>query len=529
MSRGRGRRPILWLAVFLALAGAAWVLFVEDGGDRVLGTDTADVSGGSDRKQPELLPAGAPPRIKRAGPKSVEADVEREEDASPAHPNDTKARREARIRVVDAIGRPVLRARIQVQIEWSDGGESFNEYTDRDGGTTVVWEQGRVVTLEVRVPAPGGYVRILSRRDPDGLDLEAIGEVRAQDRLQVSVRTVDPSGLPRPGQRILFRPRKLDAWAGGWWGRTSDAQGWCSLGLFARGTRIEVRPGPRGLTREQIAEPAGWEAFFVDGTDVEVVVGEAPKLRLAFPDVPAKTSLKIAVLDAETGEVLFPVQTFTRLEAPWTAPALAPDRRLEVVVLDKRHGRFARLHDVRPAHEPLEVELERGFPFSGQVKAPGLTSVGSGWVRIKGRGFEILTTVLPSGRFRLRGLPDEPLAVTATVTASVLGESASLRGAVQRGNEREVVVPVRVDVRVLGRVAGASGRFVPFAFRAHSPDWRDAPSVHCDLDGTFRVSLPPGRWRLVVRGIVENVGFVQGELDLGDIQSDRDDVIVHVR
>ena len=355
-----------WIVAGLGLALVGWLAWAGDGGGPGAGGDVGPEGTATPSRAPGLLTASRRDPVGEApgAPDAVAKDRREKAQAPGGAGAEASPPRRVALRVTDAAGRPIARATVRVRILDANRSRSTGGSTRSDGRAEFDLPQGRVVSLEVDAPAAGGARRLLTSEDPAGLDLSAIGEVQAEDLLMLPIRTVDSSGLPRPAERILYRPREEGEVVNGWWGTTSDGDGWGLVGPFAVGARVEVRAGPRGLSRTDVLEPTGWQAVHVDGRVVEIVVDEVPRLRLVFPDVRRNARLWITVLDAENGKALFPAAEHRTGVTPWTAPALTQLARLEVLVRDEARGRVARLHDVVPAYEALEVGLEPGVALS---------------------------------------------------------------------------------------------------------------------------------------------------------------------
>jgi len=524
----RSASVVLLLAVALTGLGS-WFLWFEDepqregpaeaqgepstqkpGEPRLLG---ATGSRGETAEAPEVGPTAGPPRGGLTDP-----------------PRQAPKHRIEVVRVLDARGQPIHAAMVTIRIKTGSETKRIKATTQLDGRASLTLPAGDVVSLSVTYRG----TTLLTREDEQGIDLGRIGDVQSEDLYVLRVRTVDPAGVPRPAQRVLFRPREEGKEPTGWWGATSDADGWCRLGPYALGTRIELRAGPRGLEPEGVvADPLGWTEVRVDGTDVDLVVGEVPRLRLAFPGAAPDARLWISVLDLDTGAPLFPTERHVVERGVWTAEALTGEKRLEVVILDRRRGLFARLRDVVPVGRPIDVTFERGVRISGRVILPDATRAEEGAVTVAGRGFEASTHVDARGRFTFAGLPDERFTLTARVSTDEKGGRVYL-GQVERTDERDVRIPVGRAVRLFAGlvtedVDATQFRSTQFAIEASSPDWWGTRRVLVYGGSQSQFELPAGRWRLTARSTSSEDPALRGEVDLGSLDADRKNVVIEVR
>jgi len=345
------------------------------------------------------------------------------------------------LRLVDRAGRPIRGATVTFEVRARDGTRVVREAsTDASGAARLDVPEGTLVRVRVDVGTGAANGLALERAAESGLDLREFDEIVAQEHAVLALRTVDTRGNPRPLQRILYRRAGQ---AGGWWGETSDASGTCVVGTFPLHTRLEVRPGPRGLDSGQIDNPRGWQMVVVDGSVVDLEVGDEPRLRLRVRGTYEPLQAPVAVLDATTGEPLFPTHTATVAPEPWSAPALVPGKILEVLVGPLEDGRWKRMGPLVAQEEPIDVDLLPGTPLRGRVEGSSLPAGVRGRVRAVGRGFAVERAIAADGTFEFPGLPDEQFVVAATLDGS--GHA----GEMLRESGTYVVVPVSAEARKL--------------------------------------------------------------------------------
>lgn len=515
---------MLLLAILLAGVGV-WYLLREDEAVRAARAENEASSGPAVPKAPKLLGTGELTRGRAGGPKAKAA---REEAAplkeAPAPPARKRPKQIAKtMRVLDAAGRPAHRAQVTVRVAGADGERRVSASTTADGRATLYLPEGKIISVKV---IWSGTV-LLSREDALGIDLGRLGDVRSEERYVLSVRTVDSGGVPRPRQRVLYRPRVEGKQATGWTGGTSDAEGWCRLGPYALGTLLEIRAGPRGLEKDDIADPTTWQPVRVDGGEVELIVGEEPRLQLAFPAEPVGTRLTIAVLNLETGAPVFPPVKFGTRQGTWTAEALTAGMRLEVVVFDARRGRFARLRDLVPTGRPIEVRLEPGVPVSGRVILAGARSWEGGTVRAVGRGLDTSVPIDSHGRFRFKGLPDESLVLHARAQLDQEGNNVWFTGQAERTRGSQLNIPVGRELRLTVRLKweGKPSFVGPFTLEATSQDWQGQRSLKAHTLSHFYLNLPAGRWHLTARGVVPGGPTLEAMAEV-DLRQARSEVLV---
>lgn len=435
-------------------------------------------------------------------------------------------------RIRDRAGRLILGATLEVVVE-RDGEEVTIGGSVRSGlrvGTLCVGLDERIVSAVVEVPAPDGRRIAMERRDPDGISPGELLDVWLDDLVLLPVRTVDARGQPRARQRILYRPREEDEPNDGWWGSTSDEEGWCRLGPFPLRTRVEIRPGPRGTSDEETGDPTGWTGVVADGTPVDLCIGDAPVLRLSFPDERGGERLRIAVLDATTFEPVLPPHTHDVAAEVWTAPATREGRRLHVVVGPLADGRVAVLREILPAWDPIPVRLRPGEPLEGRVVLDDRDSDVTGTVTVFGRGLRTWVKIAADGVFRFPGLPGGDCVLYATVRCSSNGRVFA--GALDledgaRFARIPLVSAVRIDVAlVVLSDDGAEPWPAPWLRgRAEATTPRlSAPLVHYPQHPRFSLHLLPGPWRLALRVGMED-GVMTGEVDLGNVIEDRTVVV----
>ena len=523
----RSASVVLLLAVALAGLGS-WFLLFEDEPQREGPAEAQGEPGTQKPGEPRLLGATGSRAETAEAPEARPATGPPGGDLADPPRQAPKYRIEV-VRVLDATGQPIRRAQVTVQVNTGSETQRVSAYTQRDGRASLRLPAGQVIKVTV---AWSNQV-LLARKDERGIDLDRIGDVRSEDLYVLNVRTVDATGIPRPGQRVLYRPREEGKEPTGWWGDTSDEQGWCHLGPYALGTRLELRAGPRGLDVEEIPDPTAWQEVRVEGTDVEVIVDEVPRLRLAFPGAAPDARLQVTVLNMDTGKPVFPTAQHVVKEGFWTAEALMESVRLEILVFDARRGFFARLHDVAPTGRPIDVHLERGVQISGRVSLVGRTEIQEGGVIVTGRGFEASTHVDARGRFGFTGLPDETFSLDARVLAGVEPGKRYV-GRVVRTNERDVRIPVGRSVAVTARlviqdVAPPPSWVSSFSVAATSPDWPGTRTLTVYGLGRFRLEIPEGRWRLTARGPSTEGTALQGVTELGYVGENRSDVVIHLR
>ncbi|MDJ0973943.1 MAG: hypothetical protein QNJ98_05750 [Planctomycetota bacterium] len=256
---------------------------------------------------------------------------------------------------------------------------------------------------------PRGEVRLFSWTAGSGVSLDAQPPIEVAFT-SLPVRTVDSRGDPRPHQRILFRPVIEGKEPTGWWGESSDTEGRLVLGPFPIGSTVEMRPGWRGVRKEDLTEEAlRWKRVVADGKAFELFVGDQPRLVLHFPRTGEETVLVITVLDAESGEPAFPSRGHRVEDGDFRAPALKEHRPYEIVVGPTATGLFARHRIEQLSYYPEEVTLVRVPRVEGRVSGPNAARVRRGHITAIGRGFKKQVPIEAGGRFAFTGLPDEPI------------------------------------------------------------------------------------------------------------------------
>jgi hypothetical protein len=471
--------------------------------------------------------AGTAP-ASRAGDSEPEkgADARREE---PARADPPAAPTTVRLRLTDAGGTPIPWVHVTVTTRTPAAKtEELRFRADADGVVALELPAGTVekVVVEGRGGAPNP---LMAWTAPEEVERLAPGDLVVPEVLHLVVRTVDSYGNPRAEQRILYRVEAEEGGhaGGNVWGETSDAEGLCRLGPFPPGTRLGLRPGPRG--EGSPFRLTDWRSVVVNGTRVDLTVGDAPRLRLRFRGAQATEEVRIAVLDPATGEPTFPPDSVPG-DSLWTAPALALER-VEVLAGPTAAGRVARVLNVVPTAEPIDVDLLPGVPIQGRLSAPGMRTPLRGTVEVRGRGFLLSLPLDADGSFRVPGLPDEPAVFVAAATVE---GGVSYRGAFERRDEREVVVPVDVAFRVAGLVVPAEALEEPprpvrphgnVRVRAESSEVREPVVVNAASNGRFTLVLPAGRWRLEASAWAKDAPLV-GSLDLGEVDAAREDVVI---
>lgn len=504
----RGRRPLIGLALLALVlgAGAAWLLGgrepdLEQAERRAKdeGSPERPVLVGTPRAAPLEKPVpGSPPSTKS--------------DEAGARPGG-QTRERLRLRVVDSRGAPV--PFVIVGVTTTEGGRMAR--TGEDGTVVLALPAGELQRLEVEGRS-GASNPLLALTKPEELARLADGDLVLPDLFDLVVRTVDGRGNLRPNERINFRPEGSRAY----WGETSDEKGICRLGPFRIGLRMGLRPGPRGVEAER--DPVDWRLVTVDWAPVDLVVGDAPRLRLRVSGAPPDELVRIAVLDPDGGEPLFPPdRTQDRI---WMAPALAANR-VEVLVGPTEDGRYARLRGVVATDEPLPADLKAGVPLTGRLDVAEAGAPLGGEVAAMGRGFEVRVAVSPEGRFRFPGLPDETVTLFAEASA---GDGVRLQGRVVRTDGTEVVIPTTRRYRIAGRLALAGNPKGTINFQPHFEATSDSQPAVSNVgdpsDARFALFLPAGRWTLRVTGTTPGAVELSGELDLGEVSAPRDGLVI---
>jgi hypothetical protein len=423
-----------------------------------------------------------------------------------------------RLRLLDDQGRPL--AHVGVTIKTT--AREVTTSTDREGyvGSWPPTDE----LLGVRVSGPADST-LFSLENADDIARLAAGTLVLETVMMV-VRTVDSRGNVRPGERILFRMPPPEGTDGtGYWGETTDAKGLQTLGPFASGARVQLRPGPRG---ERVEFPKeGWQTFVADGSQVDLVVRDAPRLRLRVRGATEGEWVQVALLDAADGRPLFPPGKVQEGKI-WTAPALAVER-VEVVAGPTESGRFVRMRDVWPTEEPVDVGLLAGPSYTGRVAGWGLREPLKGFVYVLGRGFQAKVQLATDGTFLWPGGPDEPLRFDTVLAGE---DRVEFMGTFERRHEREIVIPVEPFVRLAGRVEapdGPDGRpaLLVVSVQPESPTLPAPKASDIDSSGQFKFWLPPGPWRLKVVARSKDQSF-EGSLDLGDVRASREDLVIRV-
>jgi hypothetical protein len=425
---GTRRRPWPLVALLALLAGAVALVAVglspgTEGDEPFAGPDDAHES----RDVAVLTGRGEEPQGARL-----------EEDSPPEAPAPVPAAAERgaprphRVRVLDARGAPIEAA--DVVLALAPGGAVLAR-TGADGWATLAVPEGsRILGVTASARGPLGSREILRLEDADGLDPAAIETLTAGGAVRVVLRTVDTRGNARSGQRIAYRAHGDE---GNWYGTTSDSQGLVVLGVLPLGTRLDVRPAPRGRSpAEEAAIP--WREIAADGLVADVVVGDAPaiRLRVRIGGLSKEARTPIAVLDAATGHEIFRAVHWGN--GVWSAMEPVDDRPVEVVVGPTEDGRFARVRDHVPAPEVLDVEPGAVPVLSGWVVSPEAAAEGS--VTATGRGFTASAAVDERGAFRFPGVPEEEVVLAAEVRVG----AEALRGRLDHRHRAGAAVTVVV-------------------------------------------------------------------------------------
>jgi hypothetical protein len=511
----RARGLVLGLLGLAGLAAAvAWGLGREEGGDADLVPDGRRAPEASaDRPVLVAAPRTEPPP--RAAP------AKRPETASAEHakPDPDPATPEHLVfRLVDGRGQPLA----YVRVRFTTAEAVYEPSTNAEGRVEVDLDFGRLSRVEVSGSA-GSTLAVVEGREE--LDRLRAGTLPVEGLAYLVVRTVDSRGDPRATQRILYRRESTDEKPVlGFWGETTDREGLSRLGPFRSGTRLQIRPGPRG--ERDLFTKTDWRTVVVDGSQVDLVVGDRPRLRLRVHREVSEEAIPVSVLDPADGRPAFPSATLTPSQV-WVAPALSLEV-VEVFVGPTADGRFAR-RELAPEVEPIDVHLGPGLSVSGRASAQGLKTPLQGTVVAGGRGFLVRVLVDSDGGFRLPGVPDEPMRFTAELVAE---DGTAYFGEVQRRDEREVTIPVRPSLRLAGRVMfpdEATGAARPPKFGAQiqpASDTLTAPvPTTVGSEGQFSLVLPAGRWRLDATGWTKAQKF-SGTLDLGNVDASRDDLVI---
>ena len=435
-------------------------------------------------------------------------------------------------RVVDAAGRGVAGAAVALWVTRPDGTTTrISTGTAEDGCVTLLWPEGALLTrIAVETDRAAAHQTVVVRDDPAGVDLAGLDRISLDDLAYLPVLTVDPWREVRPAQRILFRARFGDEPLHGWWGETSDARGRLLLGPFARGTTIEIRPGPRGISSASIHDPGAWQQVLVDGSPVEVVVSGRPRLRLRFPDLEPGRRVPVAVIDERNGEVVTSANHVVG-GAPFALPALADDLRIGLWVGPLDDGRVQHLADVVPTEEPIDVRLQPGRPVSGHVTVSEPLGVHG---RVGAYAGHLLLGTAPLDdalRFSFPGLPEHRVDLVAE-TWPADGSGEREKGWAVAREDGDVEIPVAPLLRVEGSIVESiDGALRPTRSLARVCVSSDDPPLAVQgprgrSGDRLGLALLPGRWRVEVE---TDDGRAHASVDLGDVRHDRNDVVVVLR
>jgi hypothetical protein len=399
---------------------------------------------------------------------------------------------------------------------------SSTTLTNAEGWVESWPPEGQLQRLEIENGVQS-TLRVLDT--PTALDQLAAGTLVMDDLVPLLVRTIDQRGNRRQGERFLYRAAPRDGRvSSSYFGETTDDRGEAEIGPFRLGASVELRPGPRG---EDLSSEATWRAVVVDRRPFDLVVRDALRLRLRIDGAAKDEYVRVVLLDPAREFVEVYSGSFRQGEV-WDVPALAIDT-VEVVAGPTPVGRFVRLRDVVPRAEPIHVIVSPVAPLTGRVAGAGLRLPVTGSVVARGRGFQVTLPLGTEGSFQAPGLPDEPITFLAQVVGS---DGAAYLGSVGRTEGRDVAILVRPSVRLAGRVEfvdvqGATHPMARVLVRPESNSFAPLDAVKTDESGRFQLVVPAGPWRLFTSVRTQD-RTLDGLLDLGDVNSDRNDILIRL-
>jgi hypothetical protein len=515
MGRIGGRRLLLFplLGAALAAALAAWLL--RGRGEESSDADPAGrVAAGAGDEAPVLTAAvTAAARAREAGAAP---------DGEPALAGvalDAPTEERIALRLVDRHGRPLSYARVTVRVAVTDArgtrAVASSAQADADGHVTFDVLSRRVLGVEVQLAARGGAQVVASfTGGVDAAQLER-ADLVAEGLEVLRARTVDGRGRGVADRRVVYRPRVEGVEPSGWWGDRSDMAAQLVLGPFPSGSLVEIAPGPRS-TGDTQRDPGPWQQVRVDGTLVEVNVGDAPRLRLRIAGVAPDAEVAI------NGRA-------SRLEnGIWTGPEVHPRLGLDVMVGPLADGRFAALRTLFGEAEPIDVELEPGMRVTGRVVG-GPTSTGwSGSILAKGALWHWTVPVGGDGSFTFPGLPTwGGASLQADVVAQATGRAHM--GSVEWREQPHLDLAVVAALRITGRVhlearedPPAEVIHVSVGFTAQGREW----PAQAAQDGTFTGTVPAGLVSVAAEIQLRDGRMAFTYENLGRVDADRSDVIL---